>query len=170
LNEPRVLLGVVIAAHGIKGEVKVKTFTENPEGLSAYGPLTTEAGRTLEIAALRPAKAGEAVVRFAGIADRNAAERLKGQSLYVARSALPRTDEREFYLADLMGLRAEDAAGGALGTVKAVHNFGAGDVLEIEFSDGKTDFVAFTDANVPTVDIAGGRVVIVPPSYVEDDE
>jgi 16S rRNA processing protein RimM len=170
LIEPRVLLGVVVAAHGIKGEVKVKTFTESPDGLTAYGPLTTEAGRVLEVAALRIAKADEAVVRFAGVADRNAAEALKGQSLYVPRSVLPEAGEREFYLADLIGLRAEDPLGHPLGTVKAVHNFGAGDVLEIEFSNGKTEFVAFTDANVPTVDLASGRVVIVPPSYAEDTE
>jgi 16S rRNA processing protein RimM len=163
-------LGVVVAAHGIKGEVKVKTFTESPEGLVAYGPLTTETGRALEVSALRPVKAGEAVVRFAGISDRNAAERLKGQSLYVPRSALPQPEEGEFYLTDLVGLRAEDPAGKALGSVKAVHNFGAGDVLEIEFAGGATEFVAFTDANVPTVDIAGGRVVIVRPSYAEGEE
>jgi len=169
LIEPRVLLGVVIAAHGIKGEVKVKTFTESPDGLSAYGPLTTEAGRSLEVVALRPGKAGEAVVRFAGISDRNAAEQLKGQSLYVPRSVLPQTSEREFYRADLIGLSAEDAAGRRLGIVKAVHNFGAGDVLEIEFAGGTTEFIAFTDANVPAVDIAGSRVVIVPPSYAEDE-
>jgi 16S rRNA processing protein RimM len=168
LIEPRVLLGVVIAAHGIKGEVKVKTFTESPERLSVYGPLTTEAGRALEVAALRASKGDEAVVRFAGISDRNAAERLKGQSLYVPRSALPEIGEHEFYLADLIGLRAEDAAGKQLGVVKAVHNFGAGDVLEIEFKGGTTEFVAFTDTNVPTVDIGGGRVVIVPPSFAED--
>ena len=168
--EPRVLLGVVIAAHGIKGEVKVKTFTESPDGLGAYGPLTTEAGRALELAALRSGKAGEAVVRFAGISDRNAAELLKGQSLYVPRSVLPQTSEREFYLADLIGLRAEDAAGQQLGIVKAVHNFGAGDVLEIEFAGNTAEFIAFTDANVPTVDIAGGRVIIVPPSFAEEGE
>ena len=94
--DQRVLLGVVVAAHGIKGEVKVKTFTESPVGLGAYGPLMTEAGRVLEVAALRPGKAGEAVVRFDGIADRNAAERLKGQSLFVPRSALPPPEEGEF--------------------------------------------------------------------------
>ena len=168
--DQRVLLGVVTSAHGIKGEVKVKTFTESPEGLGDYGPLTTDAGRVLEVAALRPNKADEAVVRFSGISDRNAAERLKGQSLYVPRSALPPPEEGEFYLTDLIGLRAEDPAGAALGTVKAVHNFGAGDVLEIEHSDGKTEFVAFTDTNVPAVDIAGGRVVIIPPSYAEDEQ
>jgi len=170
LIDQRVLLGVVVAAHGIKGEVKVKTFTENPESLGAYGPVTTEAGRTLEVAALRPNKGDEAVVRFAGISDRNAAETLKGQSLYVPRSALPEAGEREFYLTDLIGLRAEDAGGSALGMVKAVHNFGAGDMLEIELPDGKTEFVAFTDTNVPIVDIDGRRVVIVPPSYVEQDD
>jgi 16S rRNA processing protein RimM len=162
-------LGVVVGAHGIKGEVKVKTFTESPERLGGYGPLTTESGRALEVSALRSAKAGEAVVRFAGISDRNAAETLKGLSLYVPRSALPEPDQGEFYLTDLIGLRAEDPAGAALGMVKAVHNFGAGDVLEIELPDGKTDFVAFTDANVPIVDIGEGRVVIVVPSYAEDE-
>ena len=167
--EPRVLLGVVTGAHGIKGEVKVKTFTAFPEGLADYGPLTTEAGHTLDVETLRPAKADEAVVRFAGVADRNAAERLKGQSLYVPRSALPPPDEGEFYLTDLIGLSAEDAAGQVIGTVKAVHNFGAGDMLEIEFPDKKTEFVAFTDANVPAVDIAGGRVVIVLPAYTDGE-
>ena len=106
MNE-RVLLGAVIAAHGIKGEVKVKTFTEAPENLDAYGALTTDDGRRLEVASLRPTKGDEAVARFKGIADRNAAESLKGQALYVPRDALPEPEPGEFYLADLIGLKAE---------------------------------------------------------------
>jgi 16S rRNA processing protein RimM len=160
LTGPRILLGVVVAAHGIKGEVKVKTFTQTPASLGAYGPVTMEDGRAVEIAALRPTKRDEAVIRFAGVADRNAAEALKGTQLYVERAALPPPAPREFYHADLVGLCAEDASGKKLGTVQGVHNFGAGDVLEIAFAGGDTEFVAFTDAVVPVVDIPAGRIVI----------
>ena len=174
MNEPpsraesRVLLGAIVGAHGIRGEVKVKTFTESPDGLSAYGPLTTESGRILRIAQLRPGKAGEAVVRFEGVSDRNAAEALKGAQLFVDRAALPEPGANEFYLADLVGLRADGETGAALGTVTAVHNFGAGAVLEIARSGG-SEFVPFTDENVPSVDIAAKRVVVRMPQY-DDDE
>ncbi len=104
MTQTRILLGVVTAAHGIKGEVKVKTFTQSPKGLGDYGPVSTENGRQLEITGLRPFKPDEVIVRFAGIADRSAAESLKGQRLYVPRAALPATDAGEFYYADLMPL------------------------------------------------------------------
>jgi 16S rRNA processing protein RimM len=168
LTQARILLGVVTAAHGIKGEVKVKTFTQSPEGLGAYGPVVVEDGRQFEITALRSAKADEAVVRFAGITDRNAAERLKGQRLYVPRAALPATQAGEFYQADLIGLKVEDRAGNLLGTVRGVHNFGAGEIVEIEFSGGATEFLAFSDANVPVVDLAAGRIVIELPRTAEE--
>jgi 16S rRNA processing protein RimM len=170
LTQTRILLGVVTAAHGIKGEVKVKTFTQSPEGLGAYGPVSTEDGRQIEIAALRPFKSDEVIVRFAGIADRSAAESLKGRSLYVPRAALPATQAGEFYYSDLIGLKAEDPSGNPLGTVRGVHNFGAGDVVEIEFADGTTEFLAFSDANVPAVDIAAGRIVIELPPDAEEGE
>jgi len=170
LTQARILLGVVTAAHGIKGEVKVKTFTQFPESLGAYGPVSTEDGRRFEIATLRSPKRDEAVVHFAGIADRNAAESLKGQRLYVPRTALPATEAGEFYYADLIGLKAEDHSGNHLGIVCGMHNFGAGDVIEIEFSDGTTEFIAFSDANVPAVDIAGGRIVIELPPDLEEGE
>jgi 16S rRNA processing protein RimM len=171
LTDARILLGVVTAAHGIKGEVKVKTFTQSPEGLGAYGPVIVEDGRQFEIAALRKSKPDEAVVRFAGIADRNTAESLKGQRLYVPRAALPGTEAGEFYYADLVGLKAEDRSGKFLGTVCGVHNFGAGEIIEIEFSNGTTEFIAFSDANVPVVDIAAGRIVIeLPPDAEEEGE
>ena len=108
------------------------------------------------------------ISRFKGIADRNAAESLKGQALYVPRDALPEPEPGEFYLADLIGLKAEDEGGAALGTVKAVHNFGAGDVIEIVRANGASEYVPFTDNAVPTVDVAGGRVVIVPPRETGD--
>jgi 16S rRNA processing protein RimM len=156
-------LGAVAGAHGIKGEVKVKIFTETPEGLGAYGPLTTESGRTLTIASLRGSKPGEAIVRFENVPDRNAAEGLRGEGLYVPRAALPEPEADEFYLADLIGLRAEDSAGNHFGVVSAVHNFGAGPVLEIALADGGSEFVPFADATVPIVDIAGGRIVVALP-------
>jgi 16S rRNA processing protein RimM len=168
LTQTRILLGVVTAAHGIKGEVKVKTFTQSPEGLGAYGPVIVEDGQQFEITALRSSKPDEAIVRFAGIADRGAAETLKGQRLYVPRAALPATESGEFYYADLIGLKAEDPSGNPLGTVRGVHNFGAGDVIEIEFSDSTTEFLAFSDANVPAVDIAAGRIVINLPRDAEE--
>jgi len=169
LTEKRVLLGVIAGAHGVKGEVRVKCFTRDPQSFGSYGALTTDDGRRLEIAELRASKAGEAVVRFAGSSDRDAAESLKGQRLYVPRSALPPPASGEFYHADLIGLRVENAAGEVIGRISAVHNFGAGDVLEVDLSDGNTEFIAFTDANVPVVDISAGRVVIEPPSHTGDE-
>ena len=156
------LLGVVLGAHGIKGEVKVRTFTAGPERLNAYGPVATEHGRALEIASLRTAKNNEVIVTFAGIDDRNGAEALKGQRLFVPRAALPEPVAEEFYHADLVGLDAVDETGAALGRVKAVHNFGAGDVLEIEDGAGDARFIAFTVDAVPTVDLANKRIVVRP--------
>jgi len=160
----RVLLGAVIGAHGIKGEVRVKTFTLTPDALGAYGPLTTDDGRRLLIGALRAGKPGEAVVRFDGVADRNAAEALKGRQLFVPREALPAPEEDEFYHADLVGLAVEDTSNTALGRVRALHNFGAGDVMEIETPSGATEFVPFSvvlKVELPT------RIVIEPPNYEE---
>ena len=155
-----VLLGVVLSAHGLKGEVKVKTFTGTPDALGAYGPVVTQDGRQLHVAHLRPTKADEAVVQFKGVSGRDGAESLKGQRLSVSRSALPEPEEDEFYLADLIGLSVEDKAGKPLGTVKGVHNFGAGDVLEI---DGAVEYLPFTEETVPVVDLKNRRIVVVPP-------
>lgn len=163
----RVLLAAVIGAHGITGEVKLKTFTETPENLKAYGALITEDGRELALASLRPTLGDAAIARFTGIGSRNDAESLKGQGLYVPRAALPAPDDGEFYHADLIGLRVEDAEGAPLGTVAAIHNFGAGDVLEVKFTGGASEFISFTDEAVPVVDIAGGRVVVVLPREEE---
>jgi 16S rRNA processing protein RimM len=159
-SRDRVLLGVVVNAHGIKGEVKVKTFTAAPERIAAYGPLATESGRPLVIAQLRAGRGGEAIVRFDGVSDRNSAEALKGEGLYVARSALPEPEAGSFYLADLIGLRAEDANGTLLGHVQAMHNFGAGDVLEIAMVNGDSEFLPFSDSAVPVVDVARGRIIV----------
>jgi 16S rRNA processing protein RimM len=164
-----VLLGAVIGAQGLKGEVKVKTFTQSPGKLGAYGPLHTKNGKSFRVTSVREAKDG-AVVTLEGVADRNAAEALKGAELFVPRSALPKEEAGEFYHADLIGLRAEDTEGRAIGTVRAVHNFGAGDVLEIVRDDGDEVFLPFTREVAQEIDIEGGRIVIAAPEEIEAGE
>jgi 16S rRNA processing protein RimM len=160
----RVLIAQIGAAHGVRGEVRLKAFTEDPLDVASYGPLETEDGRRIEIEALRPAKE-VLVVRLKGVADRNAAEALKNQRLYVSRDKLPPPDDDEFYYADLIGLSAVTADGAAFGVVKAVHNFGAGDLIEIEpAGGGETVMLAFNETTVPSVDIAGSKIVVAPPA------
>ena len=158
------------AAHGVRGAVKVWTFTEDPFAVKRYGPLSTKDGtRQFEIASAREAK-GHLVAQFKGIATRDEAERLNGIELYVPREKLPATDDDEYYHADLIGLVAVTTADEPLGRVVAIHNFGAGDILEIAPPGGATMLLPFTNAVVPTVDIAGGRVLIELPREVEGDE
>lgn len=162
-----VLLGVVIGAQGLKGEVKVKAFTEVPEKLGAYGPLCAPDGRTFVVVGVRTAKE-TAIVQFEGVISREAAESLKGVELHVPRERLPEAEAHEFYHADLIGLRAEDEAGRMIGKVIAMHNFGAGDVIEIEREDGQgTVMMPFTREIVPTIDVAQGRIVVAAPEDVE---
>jgi 16S rRNA processing protein RimM len=164
----RVCLGVVTGPHGVRGLVRVKTFTAEPEGIAAYGPLEDEAGtRRFAIELVGKAK-GVVLARLAGIADRDAAEELKGLRLYVRREALPPPEEEEFYHADLIGLAAELEDGSVLGRVAAVHEYGAGDSLELVRPGGQVVMVPFTRAIVPTVDVAGGRLVVVPPPGLLD--
>ena len=163
----RVLIAQIGAAHGVRGEVRLKAFTADPLSVARYGALESEDGRQrFEIEALRPAK-DVLVVRLKGVADRNAAEALKNLRLYVAREKLPDPGDDEFYVADLIGLAAERPDGASLGTVKAVHNFGAGDVLEIELSEGgATVMLPFTAATVPRIDVVARKIVIEPPAEV----
>jgi 16S rRNA processing protein RimM len=161
-----ILLGVITGAQGIKGEVKVKTFTASPESLAAYGVLHGKDGRVFAVASLRAAK-DLAIVSFEGIADRNAAEALRGLELFVSRDQLPATEAEEFYHADLVGLNAEDSEGRAIGVVRAIHNFGAGDVIEIARGDGDEVFLPFTREVAQEIDIASGRIVIAAPEEVE---
>lgn len=164
----RICLGVVIGAQGVRGEVRIKTFTDDPEAIGAYGPVTDESGRRqFRIAGLRPGKAGVVVAAIEGITDRNAAEALKGTRLYVARAALPELEADAFYHADLVGLDAWTEDGVLWGRVAAVHNFGAGDILEIAKAGGPTELVPFTREVVPEVDIEAGTLTIVPPGVVE---
>jgi 16S rRNA processing protein RimM len=158
------------AAHGVRGEVRLWTFTEDLLAVLNYGPLTTKDGtRQFEVARAREAK-DHLVATFKGVADRSAAERLNGIELYIARDQLPATKDDEYYHADLIGLTAETTAGEPLGRVIAIHNFGAGDIIEIAPPAGPTIMLPFTNAVVPTVDVAGGRVLIELPAEIEGDE
>lgn len=159
------------AAHGVRGAVKLWTFTEDPFAVQRYGPLTTKDGtRRFELAQAREGK-GHLVATFKGITTREAAERLNGLELYVARDRLPATVEDEYYHADLIGLAAVGTAGEPLGRVSAIHNFGAGDIIEIAPPRGTSLLLPFTNAVVPEVDLEGGRVVIdLPPEIEAGDE
>jgi len=165
-----VLLAVVIGAQGLKGEVKAKVFTDTPDALPRYGLLHTSSGRKLKITAFRPSKEGEAVIAFEGVSDRNAAESLKGTQLFVERAALPEPDEDEFYHADLIGLEARDSEGRVLGTVAAIHNFGASDVIELVRSDGDQVHLAFTRETVPHIHIKDGYIIVAVPEDDEDND
>jgi 16S rRNA processing protein RimM len=165
----KVCVARIGAAHGVRGAVRLWTFTEDPFAVKRYGPLSTKDGtRQLELASAREAK-GHLIAQFKGIATREEAERLNGLELYVPREKLPATDDGEYYHADLIGLAAVTAAGEPLGRVIAIHNFGAGDILEIAPPAGATMLLPFSNAVVPTVDIAGGRVIIELPKEVEGD-
>src|SRR5580700_1272075 len=158
------------AAHGVRGAVKLWTFTEDPLAVKRYGPLLTKDGaRQFEVTHAREAK-GHLVATLKGIATREDAERLNGIELYIARERLPATEDDEYYHADLIGLAAVTTADEPLGRVIAIHNFGAGDIIEIAPPSGTTLLLPFTNAVVPTVDLAGGRVVIAMPEEIEGDE
>jgi 16S rRNA processing protein RimM len=158
------------AAHGVRGAVKLWTFTEDPFAVRGYGPLSTKDGRRqFEIAQVREAK-DHLVATFKGVATRDEAERLNGIELYVPREKLPATDEDEYYHTDLIGLAAVTTDGDALGRVLAIHNFGAGDIIEIAPPKGATMLLPFSNAVVPEVDLKGGRVVIALPQEIEGED
>ncbi|MEA2893934.1 MAG: rRNA processing protein RimM [Bradyrhizobium sp.] len=158
------------APHGVRGAVKLWTFTEDPLAVKRYGPLATKDGaHWFEVTHAREAK-GHLVATLKGIATREDAERLNGIELYIAREKLPETDADEYYHADLIGLAAVNVADQPIGRVIAIHNFGAGDIIEIAPPSGATMLLPFTNAVVPTVDLAKGRVVIELPAEIEGEE
>lgn len=167
----RILLGRIAGAHGIRGEVLIKTFTAAPENIGAYGPLSDETGtRTFKLKSARATPKG-VVARLQGVDDRNGAEALRGIALYIERDRLPEAAEDEFYHADLVGLTAVDGDGKPVGEIVAVQNYGAGDLLEIRLAgSSKTELVPFTDAAVPQVDVAARRVVVLMPGTDETEE
>lgn len=165
----RVLLGEIGAAQGLKGEVRLRSYTQTPADIAAYGPLQDEAGgREIEIARIR-ATPKALIAAIKGVTTREAAEALNGTKLYLPRARLPARAAEEWYVSDLVGLDAVDVNGSRIGTVAAVHNYGASDILEIAPASGEASFMlAFTEANVPDVDIEDGRLVIVPPEELEE--
>ena len=156
------------AAQGVRGEIRIKSYTADPLSVGEYGPLCDETGaRKFEIERVRPLKDDMLVAKVKGLADRDAAQALTGVALYVAREKLPPPDEDEFYIADLIGLLAASPEGQEIGRVKNVVNYGAGDILEIQPAAGDTILAPFTKEVVPTIDFAGGRIVVVLPAEVE---
>jgi 16S rRNA processing protein RimM len=160
-----ILLGRIVGAHGIRGEVLVKTYTSVPEDIAAYGPLTSESGaRRFDVTVVRVTAKG-VIVRISGIADRTAAEALNGMSLYLDRERLPAPAAEEFYHDDLIGLAVVSPAGETLGEVVGVQNYGAGDLIEVRLAGThSTELVPFSAAFVPEVDLANRRLVVLPSS------
>ena len=156
----RIMVGEFGRPHGVRGLLRLRAFTADPAAITAYGPLSDEAGARHFRLTLK----GPDLVAVEGINDRDAAQRLTGTKLFVAREALPPTDEEEFYLTDLIGLAAVTEAGEALGTVRAVEDHGGGSFLVIEGANEM--LLPFTRQVVPVVDIAAGRLVVVPPAEV----
>lgn len=168
-----VLLGEIGRAHGLRGELRIKSYTADPAAIARYGPLVTEDGRRLTLGSVRPAGAQPdmLIARIEGVATREAAEALARTRLLVERERLAAPeDEDEFYIADLVGLAVEDRAGRPAGRVVAVPDFGGGQMLDIAPLSGPTVLVPFTKAFVPEVDIPGGRVVIAAEALSGADE
>ena len=163
--EKRICVGQILGPHGVRGLVKLASFTEDPAAIGTYGVLTDADGKRSFTVTLSGAAKGHWIASFAEVADRETAQALNGTRLYVERSKLPPPDDdEEFYHADLIGLRAELTDGSVLGTVAAMHNFGAGDIVELELPSGKRPLLPFDLRTVPEIDLAGGRIVVDPPA------
>lgn len=164
-----VQLGRIAGAQGLRGEVKINSFTAAPEDIATYGPLTDRAGRPFTIERVRHLKGGAVVALLAGVKDRGAAEALHGTELYVARAQLPEADEDEWYYDDLIGLTAVSPGGDTIGEVLSVQNFGAGDLLELRLLEKRQSrFVPFTKAVAPLVDVKNRRIVVDLPEEVDE--
>lgn len=162
----RVCVGAIAGAFGVRGEVRLKSFTSEPRAIADYGPLTTEDGaRSFAVTLTRPVTGGLGA-RLSGVGTREEAEALRGTTLWAARSALPSLPDDEFYHADLIGLAVYDPGGVLLGRVRAIHDHGAGDIIEVA-GQGPALLLPFTRAVVPTVDLAAGRIIADPPGVAE---
>lgn len=167
-GQPVIALGMLGAPHGVRGEIRVKSYTQNGADFAAYGPVALLGqGRVLDIERFRLLKDDMFVVKFRNIDDRDAVQLLGGHEIGVPRALLPPAEEEEYYHADLLGLKAQTLAGEWLGVIRQVHNFGAGDILEIAPAKGEALMLPFTRKVVPHVDIAGGFVSVVLPEEVE---
>lgn len=167
---PRVCVGAIVGAQGIRGAVRIKSFTDQPHDVGAYGPVEDESGeRRFKLKVTGEAK-GLMVATLDGVRDRDAAEALKGVRLYVPRGKLPELEEDEFLYSDLVGLEARSEAGEVLGTVRGLADFGAGEVVDIALKVGGSLMVPFTKAAVPVVDVRGGWLAVVPPVYAPEEK
>ncbi len=155
-----VCIGAVAGAHGVRGNVRIKPFTDVPGDVAAYGPVTDAEGARAFDLTLVGESGGTVIARLSGIEDRNAAEALRGFKFYVPRARLPAPEEDEYYHADLVGLRAVDSEGRDAGAVHALHDFGAGDLIEIRRPDGHLVLLPFTRTAVPAIDLAAGEVTV----------
>ena len=165
MPDDKICIGAISGVHGVRGLVKLQSFAENPHAFSDYGPLLDEAGRIVKLEVLSSLK-GQFLAKIEGVADRSAAEAIKGKQLYVSRAALPAPLTGEYYHADLIGLTAIKTDGTMLGKVAAVHNYGAGDVLEIRHGNDEI-LLPFVKSFVPHVDLAAGRLTIA--DYTETE-
>ena len=173
LIQDRICVGAIAGVRGLKGQVGIKSFTANPDSIADYGPVTTEDGGKSFLLTIKSRTKGLLIAQLDGIDDRDSAEGLKGERLYVPRAALPKPALDEFYQTDLIGLTAETKNGEILGEIEAFHNFGASDIIEIVCNDKSHEenlMVPFTNEVVPEVDIKGRRVVINLPRYLDVDE
>jgi len=170
LDANRICIGVVTGPHGLKGQVKIKSYTAEPKDVAAYGPVTNKGGeQSFEIRIISSSKKG-LVAELSGVNDRNAAEAIQGTELYVPRDNLPELEEDEFYYSDLIGLPVEHVDGRAIGIVTMVDNYGAGEVMEVELKDGGTEMFLMSRDVVPVIDLEKGRIVVNPPTEVYADE
>ena len=165
----RVCLGVITGPHGVQGAVRIKSFTEEPERIAHYGPLTDETGdRWFEPQVIGAAK-GVVIARLSGVENRDQAEALRGLRFHLPRAALPQPEAEEYYHADLIGLEAVLVDGTPVGRVRAIYDFGAGDTLELARPGGPPIVVPFTRAVVPSIELAAGRLVLDPPPGLLDE-
>ncbi len=171
MAKDRVIVGKFGAAHGIKGEVRLQSFTGDPAAIKRYGPLSDVKGRQFVLTSLRPVKGDLFVARVEGIMDRTSAEALVNVELFVDRAVLPAPEEDEFYLADLIGLDVRDSSGVRTGTILNLLNFGGGDILEVvPEGGGETLLLPFTKEIVPEIDLARRFVTVMPPAEIEAEE
>ncbi len=167
----RICIGVISGPHGVSGAVRIKSFTANPVDVAAYGDVSDESGKRHFTLTVTGTAKGVVRATIKGVNDRDAAEALKGVKLFVPRTVLPAPDEEEYYYCDLVGLDAVLADGTPLGIVKAVQNYGAGDMIEIEEKEGGSAItIPFSRDAVPKVDLTGGRIVVTPPEWLLESE
>ena len=170
MTENKVCLGAIVGVHGIKGEVKVKCFSDNEKNFNSYGVFTDKDGnKTFEAKSVGHSK-DLLRVKIKGVDDRNTAETLVGTGLYVSRDGLPQLKEEEFYHADLIGLTAKNTSDEVVGEVNALYNFGAGDLIELKMTDGSLEMLPFNKQYVPVIDITNRFIIVEMMQFAADED